>query len=111
MGTCGVDDRGAALGFHALDAAAAAVEVAHERAGEFVGRLDFDLHNGLEQAGLAQLHRIFEGEAARGFEGELVGVDVVVGAVKDGDLEVDDGVAGEDSRARRFRRFPFQWRE
>ena len=36
-----------------------------------------------------------EGEAAGGLEGELVGVDVVVAAVVDGGLEVDDGVAGE----------------
>jgi hypothetical protein len=78
-----------------LHAAAAAVEVAHERAGELVGRLDFDLHDGLEQTGLALLHGIFEGEAAGGLEAELVGIDVVVGAVEDGDLEVDDGVAGE----------------
>ncbi len=65
------------------------------RAGEFVGSLDFDLHDGLEQAGLAVLHGLFEGEAAGGLEGQLVGVDVVIAAVVDGDLEVDDGVAGE----------------
>ena len=76
-------------------AAAAAVEVAHEGSGELVGGFDFDLHDGLEKAGLRRLHAFAEGEAAGHLERHFVGVDVVVAAVVDDDLEIDDRVAGE----------------
>ena len=77
------------------DAAAAAVEVAHEGSGKLVGGFDFDLHDGFEQAGLGRFHGLAEGDAAGHLEGHFVGVNVVVAAVVDGGLEVDDRVAGE----------------
>ena len=95
MGTCGVDDCRAALGVGALDAAAAAAEVAHQGSGELVGGFDLDLHDGFEEAGLGRFHGLAEGEAAGHLEGHFVGVDVVIAAVVDGGLEVDDRVAGE----------------
>ena len=42
-----------------------------------------------------RVHGLAEGEAAGRLEGHFVGVDVVIAAVVDGGLEVDDGVAGE----------------
>ena len=50
---------------------------------------------GSSRQGLAGFHAFAEGDAAGHLEGHFVGVDVVVAAVVDGGLEVDDGVAGE----------------
>ena len=50
---------------------------------------------GSSRQGLACFHAFAEGEAAGHLERHFVGVDVVIAAVVDGDLEVDDRVAGE----------------
>ena len=44
---------------------------------------------------MACFHAVAEGEAAGDLEGHFAGVYVVVAAVEDRGLEVDDGVAGE----------------
>src|SRR5256885_14617690 len=88
-GDFGFDDRVATLVVHALDAPAAAVEVAHDGAGEVVGDGDFDVHDGLEQGRLGGLHGLLEGDAAGHLEGEVVGIDVVIRAVVEDDPEID----------------------
>ena len=95
MGTSALTIGVAALVVHALDASAAAVEVAHDGAGEVVGDGDFDVHDGLEQGGLGGLHGFLEGDAAGHLEGEIVGIDVVIGAVVEDDPEIDYGKTGE----------------
>ena len=90
------------LRFHALHAAAAGVEVAHERAGELVGGFDLYFHDGLEQAGLGLLHGFAEGQTAGHLERHFVRVDVVIAAVVDGDFEVDHRIAGEITARRRL---------
>ena len=65
---------------------------------------------GSRRAGLGLLHAFAEGEAAGHLEGHFVGVDVVVAAVVDGDLDVDDGVAGEEAAGGGSRRCPFRRR-
>src|ERR1700750_3182278 len=87
---------------HALHLAAAGVEVAHEGAGGGVGRGCLEPHDGLEDGWTRLLHAFAEGDATGHAEAELVGVDVVVGAVVKGDAEVGDGVAGEVAARSRF---------
>ncbi len=62
-GNLGADDGSGTGALHALHATAAAVEIAHEGSGEFVGDFDFDAHDGLEERGLGLLHALAEGEA------------------------------------------------
>src|SRR5438270_5922990 len=90
-GHFGFDDGVAAFVVHALDAPAAAVEVAHDGASKVVGDGDFDVHNGFEQGGFGGLHGFLEGDAAGHLEGEVVGIDVVIRAVVEDDPEIDYG--------------------
>jgi len=85
-----------------LDAAAARVEVAHHVAEVVLGRDDLDGHHRLEELRLRALHRLLEGHRAGDLERPLARVDLVVGALDQLDLDVDDGVAREDTRAERF---------
>src|SRR5690349_11314408 len=79
----------AALVVHALDAAAAAVEIAHDASGKFVGHGDFNGHDGLKDGGFGNFHRLLESDAARHLKREVVRIYVVIGAViKDG-AEID----------------------
>ena len=71
--------------------------MAHQVAGIFVGRVNFDLHDGLEQRGTGLLHGFFEGEGAGDFEGHIAGIDIVIFAVVKDDAEIDDGKAGEEA--------------
>ena len=97
-----LDDRRRAARVHAADAAAAAVEIAHQVAGEVRRRVDLDVHDRLEDRRARARHRVLEGEPARHLERELVRVDVVVRAVEHGDAEVDHRKAGEIAAHARF---------
>ena len=97
MGAVGADDGVAGLVVHALNATAAGVHVAHDGSGELVGNGDFDLHDGLEQGGLGGLHGFLEGDAAGGLEAQFVGIHVVIAAIVEADLEIDDGISGEEA--------------
>jgi hypothetical protein len=52
---------------------------------------------GSSRMDLAFLMASLHGEDGGHFEGVLVGIDLVVGAVEDIDVEVDDRVAGDDA--------------
>src|SRR6185437_10775386 len=82
--------------FHALNAAATGVEVAHDAAGEFIGNSDFHFHDGFKQRGLGLFHGFFEGDAAGGLERKFVRVHVVIAAVVEDHAEIDDRVACEE---------------
>src|SRR4029450_478372 len=84
---------------HLLDAAAAAVEVAHDVTEELLRGHDLDRHGRLEQLRLRALHRLLERHRAGDLEGTLRGVDLVVRAVDELDPDVDHGIAGENSTA------------
>ena len=86
-----------AFGFHALDAGAAAVEVAHDIALELVWSHILDLHDRLEQDWFGFFQAVFEREDRSHFEGHFVRVDIVVGTVCDIHMHIDDRVAGDDS--------------
>src|SRR5258708_5693072 len=82
---------------HAEDVATAAGEVAHHVAHEVLGHGDLDLHDRLQQGRLGLAHAVLEAHRTGDLEGLLVGVDVVVRAVDQGDLDVDHREPGEDA--------------
>src|SRR5687768_1061169 len=91
----GVDDHVAVTLLLRLDLAAARVDVADDRAQEALGRDHLDGEHRLEQHRLGPAGGLLEGLVAGDLERELGRVDVVVGAVLEGELHVDHGVAGE----------------
>src|SRR5438105_1519130 len=98
----GLDQLAVADGLHALDAAAAAVQIAHHIAEVLLRRDDLDGHHRLEQLRLRPLHRFLEGHRARDLEGALARVDLVVRPVDELDLDVDDRIAGEHAGLHRL---------
>jgi len=85
----------APLGFHALDAAAAAIQVTHDVTGVVFRDGNLDVHDGFKQAGLGLLHAFLETLGARQLEGHFRRIDVVVGTVVEADPEVDHRVTGK----------------
>src|SRR3954452_19453343 len=85
-----------------LDAAATGAEVPHHVAEVVVWRLHLDGHHRLEQLRLRALQRLLERHGAGDLEGALARVDLVVGALDELHLDVDDGIAGEDARVHRL---------
>ena len=92
-----IDDAGAGLVLHALDLAAATVDVAHEVALVFLGRGDFDAHDRLEQNRVGLLHRVLEREDAGHLEREFGRVDLVERTVDDLHDDVDHRETGDDT--------------
>ena len=82
---------------HALDVAAAAVDVAHDVALKLLGNGDLDLHDRLEEDGLGLGHGMLEGENAGHAEGEFRGIDLVERTVDHAGLEIDHRIAGHDA--------------
>ena len=66
------DDLVLAARIHALYAAAPRIEIAHDIAAAFLGRVDLDVHDWLEQRRLHLFHRGAKRFAARGAEAVLV---------------------------------------
>src|SRR5688572_15331213 len=93
----GLDDLRVALRLGTQHLAAAAVQVADDVAHVLVGHDHADRHDGLEQHRLAHIERLLEAEVRRDLERHLRRVDVVVRAVVELHLDVDDGVAGEQA--------------
>ena len=96
-----LDDGHGAARVHAADPAAAAVEIAHQIAGEIGRGIDLDVHDRLENRRPRPRHRVLERQRPRQLERQLVRIDVVVGAIEHRHAEVDHRVAGEiPARAR-----------
>src|SRR3954447_9977869 len=91
----GVDDHVTVALLLRLDLAAAAVDVADHGAQERVRGDHLDREHRLQQHGLGHAGGLLEGLVAGDLEGQLRGVDVVVGAVLEGELHVDHRVAGQ----------------
>src|SRR5215210_6906498 len=96
------DDLAAAPRVHALDVAAPAREVAHDVAHKLLGHDDLDVHYRFEQNRVGPLECFLGGHAPRYLERHLGGVDLVVRAVHELDLDVDDRVAGHDAVVERL---------
>src|SRR4051812_687977 len=87
---------------HALDLAAAAVEVADDVAHELLGHRDLDPHDRLEDRGIGLPEGVLDGHRARDLERHLRRVDVVVRPVVERRLDVDDREPGVDARVQRL---------
>ena len=77
------DDRRRAARVHAADAAAPAVQIAHQVAGVVARRVDLDVHDRLEQRRPRARHAVLEGQRARHLERHFVRVHRVERAVED----------------------------
>ena len=104
----GADDGGGAARVHAGDAAAPAVEVAHQVAGEVRRRVHLDVHDRLEQRRPRARHGVAEREPARQLERHFARVDVVVRPVGHRHAEVDDRIAGQIAAQRACPGCPFR---
>src|SRR6478752_9815215 len=95
QGHKGADDHVAVTLLLSLDLATTRVDVADHGAQERVGRRDLYGEHRLEKDRLCLACGLLEGLVAGDLERELGRVDVVVGAVLEGELHVHHGVAGE----------------
>src|SRR6478735_4322015 len=91
------DDAGAVALVHREDLAATGVDVTDDVTEEVLGGDDLDGHQRLHEDGVRAARGVLEGHRAGDLEGQLGGVDVVVLAVGEGDLDVDHRVAGDDA--------------
>src|SRR5690606_25424978 len=96
------DDLGARAGFHALDAAAPRVQVAHDVAHVFFRHGDFHFHDRLEQHRVAFLPGGLQRQRTGDLERHFAGVDVVVGTVEQNGLDVHQRIAGQHAVFHRF---------
>ena len=62
-----------------------------------IRRVDFHVHDGLEQRGARLFHTFFEGERAGDFESHVGGIDVVIFAVVKTRAEIDYRKSGEEA--------------
>src|SRR6187402_483998 len=93
------DDLGRPARLHALDLPPAAVEVADDFAHELLGHRHLDPHDRLEDRRVGLREGVLHGHRAGDLERHLGRVDVVVRAVEEGGLDVDDREARVDARA------------
>src|ERR1700679_403109 len=96
----GANDGSDAGGFHALYASAAAVEIAHDRAGGLIRRFNLNVHHRFQQRGLRLFHASTESKPAGHLEGHFIGVNVMIAAVKNDGAKVDDGITSEVASGR-----------
>src|SRR6201747_883610 len=85
-----------------LNLAATTREIADHVAEEVLGGDDLDRHHRLEQDRVGLARGVLDRHRTGDFEGHLRGVDVVVGAVDEFDLDVDHRVAGLDAVLQRL---------
>ena len=78
----------------ALQYATAPVQVTIDVAHVIVGRDNLHLHDGLQQHRLGFAGAILEGHGTGNLESHFVGINVMIGAVVEGNLDVNDRVAG-----------------
>ena len=82
---------------HGLDLAAAGVEVANDVAHVLLRDNGNDLHHRLGEDGISLSHSLLEGHGAGDLERHLRRVDLMVGTVVQGNLHVNDVVAGQNT--------------
>ena len=79
---------------HAVDAAAAAVDVADDLAHVFVGGVDLDLHDRFQNVRRSLGDGFLDGQLGAGLEGLFAGVHGVETAVEQDELDVHHRIAG-----------------
>src|SRR5580704_6236845 len=82
--------------------AATATEVADDAADALLGHGDGHQHDRLQQDGICVLERVAHGSDAGELEGDLGGVDGVVGAVVEPYADALDGITGEHAGVHRL---------
>src|SRR6266496_6277327 len=97
-----MNDRQTAARFDVVDAPTTPAQVAANVALIFFRCDVFDLHDRLQQNGLALSKSIFHGEDRRHFERQLTGIDFVERPVNDIDLYIDNGVTAQHAIEHRF---------
>src|SRR5206468_5019398 len=85
-----------------LDPATTAVQVTNDVTQVLLRRDDLDGHHGLEEPRPRPPHSLLERHGARGLEGPLARVDLVVRAVDELHIDVDHRQAGQDTGAHRL---------
>src|SRR5438477_6760411 len=83
--------------FDTVDAGASPIQIADDVALIFFRGDVLHFHDRLEQDWFALLETIFYCKNRRHFESQFVGIDFVVTAVNDIDLDIDDGITTEDT--------------
>src|SRR5437588_3890878 len=96
------DDLRAAARLHRDDPTTAAVQVSDDGAHVFLGRHDLDVHHRLEQRRLGPAAGFLEAHRGGDLEGHLGRVHVVIRAVGQPHLDVDDRVAGQHAGIERL---------
>ena len=91
-----------AFGLGVLDLSAAAAQVAHDVTLVIVRGGNFHGHDRLEEDGLCFLEAVLHGENGRHGESVFVGINVVVGTIEDFNMDVDDGITGDDAVGHRL---------
>ena len=86
-----------ALCIHALHASSTTVEIARNVADHLGREGELKIDDRLEDHGLRAHDRYLEGFFARLLKGDVLGVYGVLLAVIDGDLNVFDGITGDDT--------------
>src|ERR1043166_461740 len=86
----------------AVNAAAPAAQVAADVALRFFRRDIFDLHDRLEQNGLALFETVFHGKNRRQLERELIRIDFVEASVNDVHFNIDNRITPEHAVQNRF---------
>ena len=87
---------------HFLDLATTGVEVADDGTEVVLGGGHLNGHQRLEQTRARLASGLLEGHRTGDLEGHLGGIDLVVGAVEQGDLDILDRVAGENTELHRL---------
>src|SRR5438105_3727612 len=85
----------AAFVVHALNSAAAGIQIAHDAAGKFIGHSDLHLHDGLQQRRFGLFHPFLESDAAGELEGKLVGIYIVIRAIVKNHSEIHHRESGQ----------------
>ena len=92
-----VDTLGASHCLHALDLTTASIQIADDIAQILIGNDDSDLHDRLGDDRISLAHSILEGHRTCNGEGHLRGVDLMIRAIPQGDLDVNDRIACQNA--------------
>ena len=82
---------------HTLDLTTAGVQVTDDIAQILIGNDDGDLHDGLGDDRISLAHSILEGHRTCNGEGHLRGVNLMIRAIIQGDLDVNDRIACQNT--------------
>src|SRR5882724_4790445 len=89
-----------AASIHALNSSATRIQIAHQITGKLLRSDDFDVHHRFQNNRAALFHRGPERLAAGQFEGQFVGVNIVIRTVDQLDTEIDNWRSSKRTKCR-----------